>query len=71
MLAATSMALFRVTIRYGEPRQRYEVLDIEADDMPDALRRLTASYPADAQTTSDLVEVRRQTVPEERAYTPG
>lgn len=65
------MARFRVTIRYGEPRQRYEVLDIEADDITEALRRLVESYPADARATSDLVEVRRRTVPEERAYTPG
>lgn len=65
------MALFRVTIRYGEPRQRYEMLDIEADDVTDALRRLAASFPADAAATADLVEVRRQTAPDERAYTPG
>jgi hypothetical protein len=64
------MARFRVTIRYGAPRQRYEMLDIEADSMPDALQRLVASFPPDAEATSDLVEVRRQTAPDERTYTP-
>ncbi len=65
------MALFRITIRYGEPRQRYEVLDIEADSLVAALQRLVAAFPPDAEATADLVEVRRQTAPDERAYTPG
>ncbi|MEJ2185533.1 MAG: hypothetical protein P8Z36_06300 [Gemmatimonadota bacterium] len=64
------MPRFRVTIRYGEPRQRYEVLDIDAEDVAEALQHLVASFPAEARATSDLVEVRRQTAPDERAYTP-
>lgn len=65
------MARFRVTIRYGVPRQRYEMLDIEADGVTDALRQLAESLSPDIEATADLVELRRQTAPDDRAYTPG
>jgi hypothetical protein len=61
-----AMPSFRVTIRYGPPGQRYEMLDLEADSAPEALRQLLADYPAHAAATTDLIELRRQAQPEER-----
>jgi len=65
------MAFFRVTIRYGSPRQRYEMLDIEAGSVVEALTRLAERFPSAARATGDLVEIRRQPAPDEREYTPG
>lgn len=65
------MATYRVTIRYGVSGKRYEILDIEAGDLREALRRAAEEMPEEAVETADLAEVRRQVEPELREYTPG
>ena len=65
------MATYRVTIRYGGSGKRYELLDIEAPDLREALRRAAEQVPEEAASTADLVEVRLLAEPEGREYTPG
>ena len=65
------MATYRVTIRYGRSGKRYELLDIEAPELREALRRAAEQVPEEAAATADLVEVRLQSEPEAREYTPG
>jgi hypothetical protein len=65
------MAQFRVTIRYGGRGQRYHVLDVEAETVVGALRRVVEAFPAEVEPTADLVEVRLLLEPAEREYGPG
>ncbi|HEX7117306.1 MAG TPA: hypothetical protein VF212_00865 [Longimicrobiales bacterium] len=65
------MARYRVTIRYGDSGKRYEVIDVEAATLRDALRRAADEFPSDAEDTADLAEVRLQVEPEAREYTAG
>ncbi|MFO7261467.1 MAG: hypothetical protein DIU52_009950 [bacterium] len=65
------MNQYRVTIRFGSRRSQYRVLDVEAATLREALRRVVEDFPAEAEATADLIEVRRQVDPEARAYTPG
>lgn len=62
------MAAYRVTIRYGHPRLRYAVVDIEAADLREALRRAAELVPEEAEATADLAEVRLRADPEAREY---
>lgn len=64
------MPSYRATFRYGGPRPRYEVLDIEAADLRVALRSAADLVADEVVATAELVEVRRQTDPKEREYTP-
>jgi hypothetical protein len=57
---------YRVTIRFGSPRQQYHVMDLTADSLREALRLATDDFPEAALHDADLVEIRRQTQPEER-----
>ncbi len=61
---------YRVTIRYGSPRHRYAVVDVEADGLKEALTAVVTRFPEEA-LDGDLVEVRRRTAPEEREFGPG
>jgi hypothetical protein len=63
------MSSYRVTIRHGRP-QRYHMVDVEAEDLAEALRQAAERMPAEARG-GDLVEVRRSTAPEAREYVPG
>jgi hypothetical protein len=65
------MPRYRVTIRFGEGWQRYEVLDVEAADVPAALRGAADRFPAETLATADLVELRLQQEPEGRPYGAG
>lgn len=65
------MATYRVTIRYGVGSSQYEVLDVEAERLSDALRKAADTLPKEAETTADLAEIRLQTDPETREYTEG
>lgn len=65
------MASYRMTVRYGEPRPRYHMEDVEAASLPDALRQAAESLPDDVAATAELVEIRRMRAPEEREYAPG
>ena len=64
------MPLYRVTIRFGAPRQQYHVDDITADSLRDALRLAAERFPENAVHSADLAEIRRQVDPEQRSFTP-
>jgi hypothetical protein len=60
------MPLYRVTIRFGAPRQQYHVVDLTANSLREAMRMAAEEYPDAAADAADLVEIRRQVDPEER-----
>jgi hypothetical protein len=62
------MPTYRATFRYGGSRPQYEMLDIEAEDLRAALVEAADRVSEEAAATAELVEVRRQTEPEEREY---
>ena len=64
------MPLYRVTIRFGSPKQQYHMEDIEASSLRDALRLAAERFPDVAMSSADLAEVRRQPEPEARVFTP-
>lgn len=65
------MPHYRVTIRFGGARQRYEMLDLTAASLREAMHMAADRYPDAATDDADLVEIRRQKQPEERELTPG
>ncbi|HEX2167031.1 MAG TPA: hypothetical protein VHG09_07290 [Longimicrobiales bacterium] len=60
------MTQYRVTIRFGSPRQQYHVMDLSANSLREAMRMATEDFPEAALSDADLMEIRRQTQPEER-----
>ena len=62
------MPSYRATFRYGGSRPQYEVLDIEAADLRVALAEAADRVGDEVVATAELVEVRRQTDPDEREY---
>jgi len=64
------MPSYRATFRYGGSRPQYEMLDIEAEDLRAALVEAADRVSEEAAETAELVEVRRQTDPEDREYMP-
>jgi hypothetical protein len=46
-------------------------MDVDAPDLREALVRAAEAFPAEAQATADLIEIRRQVGPEDRVYVPG
>jgi hypothetical protein len=64
------MLHYRVTIRWGRP-PRYHVEDLDATSLLDVFERLPLALPADVIETGDLVEIRVQTDPGARTFTPG
>lgn len=64
------MTRYRATLRYGGARHQYHVMDVEAASLVAAIRAVADQVPAEADATADLVEIRRQTDPEQREYTP-
>jgi predicted Zn-dependent peptidase len=64
------MPLYRVTIRFGAPKQQYHVEDIHANSLREALRLAAERFPDAALQSADLAEVRRQVEQEERSYSP-
>lgn len=64
------MPTYRMTVRYGAPRVRYHMEDIEAPTLADALRKGAAALPAEA-VDGELVEIRRGPDPERREYAPA
>jgi hypothetical protein len=59
---------YRVTVRYGERRQRHHTLDVEAPDLPGALRAAAERIPSEIADTADLAEVRPAPDPDQRTY---
>ncbi|HSL70842.1 MAG TPA: hypothetical protein VK864_11415 [Longimicrobiales bacterium] len=64
------MPRYRVTIRIGRPGRQYDVHDVDAGSLRDALEHVLARYPADAEA-ADLLEIRLHVEPEERSYSTG
>ncbi|CAN5724821.1 hypothetical protein BH23GEM9_BH23GEM9_13060 [soil metagenome] len=64
------MPLYRVTIRFGSPKQQYHVEDLTANSLREAMRMAVERFPEAASATADLVELRRQMDPEEREFGP-
>ena len=64
------MPTYRATFRYGGSQPQYEMLDIEADDLRAALRDAAERLSEEVAETAELVEIRVQTDPDEREYTP-
>lgn len=64
------MPHYRVTIRYGAPQARYEMLDFEADDLRSALREAATRLGEAIAATAELAEVRVQRPPDEREFGP-
>ena len=62
------MATWKITVRYGTRYQRYHTLEVEADDVRDALRRAAEGVDDDVAEETDLVELRRAVDPEARSY---
>jgi hypothetical protein len=58
---------YRVTIRFGLPRQQYHVMDLTANSLREAMRMAAEDFPEAALQDADLIEIRRQTHPDERA----
>jgi hypothetical protein len=64
------MPSYRVTIRYGAPRARYEILDVDAPDLPAALIASAERLTPEVAATAELAEIRRQADPDAREYAP-
>ena len=64
------MPSFRATFRYGGSQPRYEMLDIEAADLRAALAAAAERLSDEVAETAELVEIRLQTDPDAREYTP-
>lgn len=60
------MTQYRVTIRFGSPRQQYHVMDLTANSLREAMRMATEDFPEAALADADLMEIRRQVQPDER-----
>jgi hypothetical protein len=64
------MPRYRVTVRFGSPKQQYHLDDIEASSLRDALRLAAERFPDSALQSADLAEVRRHVEAEDRSFTP-
>ncbi len=50
--------LYRVTIRFTDRVQQYEIFEVEAANLREALRAATERYPERTVETADLAEIR-------------
>lgn len=60
------MTAYRVTIRFGDQRPQYHMMDLSANSLREAMRQAAEDFPETALEDADLVEIRRQTQPDER-----
>lgn len=65
------MPSYRVTIRHGAPRARYEVLDVDAPDLRGALLAAAERMSESVAATAELAEIRVLADPDAREFTPG
>lgn len=56
--AGPSGRRYRVTIRYHRQTQRYEIIELEAADLRDALAKAKDRFPPALLDTADLAEIR-------------
>lgn len=64
------MPHYRVTVRWGAP-PRYHVEDVQGKDLARVLGTLPTLLPPAVLETGDLVEIRVQSDPDSRQFTPG
>jgi hypothetical protein len=64
------MPHYRVTIRFGAPKQQYHVEDVTANSLREAMRMAVDLFPESAGDAADLVEIREQVDPDAREFTP-
>ena len=64
------MPHYRVTIRFGAPKQQYEVQDLTANSLREAMRMAVDEFPETAAENADLVEIRLQVDPDAREMGP-
>ena len=64
------MPRYRMTVRIGRPGRQYDMQDLEAETLRDALRQALEQFPADA-AQSDLLELRLLVDAEQRSYSAG
>lgn len=62
---------YQITVRYGQPHQRYHTYTVEADDAREALRIASERLPAEIAPDADLVELRVAVDPDHRDYVGG
>jgi hypothetical protein len=64
------MNIYRITIRHGVPH-RYHVEDVRAASLKEAMRLAAERCPDAIGSTGDLLEIRKQVEPADRAQVPG
>lgn len=64
------MPHYRATIRFTEAGQKYEVIDLTANSVREALRLVADQFPDAALASADLVEIRLQADQDERESDP-
>ena len=62
------MKSWKITVRHGLRYQRYHTLEVEAEDVRDALREAAAALSDEIAGETDLVEIRRAVDPDARRY---
>ena len=64
------MSRYRMTVRIGKPGRQYDMQDLSAESLLDALRQALERFPHDGES-GDLLEIRLHSDPEQRPYTPA
>ncbi len=59
---------YQVTVRYGTEWQRYHTFEVDAGDLPEALRLAADAVPEGVVPEADLVELRVAPDPDDRSY---
>ena len=62
------MATWQITVRYGERYQRYHTLEVDAEDIRDALRHAADGVPDEVAEHADLTEIRVAVDPDARTF---
>ncbi len=56
--ASPGLGRYKATIRYQQQTQRYEIIEVEAADLCEALAKVKDRFPPALVETADLVEIR-------------
>jgi hypothetical protein len=64
------MSRYRMTVRIGRPGRQYDMQDLSAHSLLDALRQALERFPQDGEG-GDLLEIRLHTDPDQRPYPPA
>lgn len=58
--------MYQITVRYGRRYQRYHTLEVEGEDVAQALREAADALPQEILPEADLVELRIAVGPDTR-----